>query len=193
MFFVFFLILTCYTFFDFVVRTYCFYNKQNFTLKNVNLPWQQQGSSNHTNLACMWESWTQPTPNHNNNQSHLPLPSSLEPFWTSLGVCPGVPKKSHYVNNKCFHILLLHVWHHLSRHWTNLGGGELILPPCGNRKTYHQKFNTYENQYMQGTILGTRYIHVKRQSLSWEFAKLLHDIAALASIFCDQEVCRGLP
>lgn len=27
--------------FDFVIKTYCFYNKQNFMLKKVYLPWQQ--------------------------------------------------------------------------------------------------------------------------------------------------------
>jgi len=45
-------------------------------------------------------------------------------------------------------------------------------------KTHLQKFNTYKNQYTQGTTLG------KRQSLSWlSLAKTLHDIAAVASVF----------
>lgn len=77
---------------------------------------------------------------------------------------------------------------------TNFEGGEFILPLHVITTRHTFKHSTHiKKQCMQGIILGTGYIHIKRVPIFVEsLAKLLHNIGALASILCDQAACRGL-
>ena len=61
---------------------------------------------------------------HSKEQSH----DSFKPFWTGLGACLALPRKPHYVSNKLFLILLMHMWHQLSWHLNQFWEGGLILP-----------------------------------------------------------------
>lgn len=55
-----------------------------------------------------------PYPNSNKSQSHFPLPTLSNPFWTFLGACPAFQRKLYYVSNKCLYTLFVHVWNHQS-------------------------------------------------------------------------------
>lgn len=71
-----------------------------------------------TTQHLAWGREPSPTQHHNkyraSNQSFFL--SLFSYFYACIGACSALPRKPHYVGNKCFHTLLTYVWNHQSQY-----------------------------------------------------------------------------
>lgn len=72
-----------------------------------------------------------PPCSYHKSQATLLSLLSEDHFWTSLGACPFLSRKSHYVSNKLFHTLLVRVRCHQSQHSNQSKNPDGISIVCG--------------------------------------------------------------